>query len=177
LNLPQNPFTLTVRGENVVDAFLSSLFGPVASAYFVGVVVNLGVAYASGNWRLRMVGWLFLTVWLLTNIAPYTEIIVGPASFVVLSLLQIRRRGEKELSWWMVPLIAAEAAMFCSHVLYNADTYFLHYALVQLLFAAQLSVTITTGAKLALRRHSITASKKNDEHRRDGFDHSAKQLG
>lgn len=140
----------------------SSLFGPVGTAYFAALILNAALAIACGDWRLRRVIALFLMVWFVTSLFPYTEVVASPLSFVILSVLQLRRPGEEKLSWWMVPLILAEAGIFLAHAFFVADNYFLYWGLVQVFFALQLAVTLGVGVQLTLRRASRSAHVKRN---------------
>lgn len=131
--------------------FISSI-GPTVTAYCAALIANALIASFSGDWRLRWVAGLFFALWLITNVFPYTEILASPASFLALSLIQIRRQGESELSWWLVPVIVAEVGIFLSHLALPTVGYRSYWLLVQFFFAVQLVVTITVGLSRARKR-------------------------
>lgn len=134
-----------------MDEFISA--AGVTGAFFIAfMAVNFLFAFASGDWRLRRVALLFAAIWLVTLLFPYTEIVVSPISFVILSRLQIRRPGETRLAWWMAPIIFAEAGLFLSHIAYFAVDYMTYWALVQFFFTIQLTVATVTGARMTYRR-------------------------
>lgn len=137
------------------------MFDIVVEAIFLSALfLNAFLAFKSGDQRLKSVAGLFLAIWLVTHCFPYSELLVSLVSFVVLSRIQIRRSEEKELARWMVPVIVAEAGIFLSHLAFPTLGYISYWALVQFLFAAQLCVTISTGAKIALRRELRSSEKK-----------------
>jgi hypothetical protein len=131
--------------------FISSI-GPTAKIYCAVLIVNIVLAVLSGDWRLRCVAGLFFALWLITNLFPYSEVFASLASFVALSLIQIRRPSEARLSWWIVPVIAFEVGIFLSHAAYPIIGYKPYWALVQIFFAAQLIATIWIGGKLTTLR-------------------------
>jgi hypothetical protein len=133
------------KGREVLNLIVEAVF---LSALFL----NAFLALKSGDHRLRGVAGLFLAIWFVTHYFPYTEIFVSPASFVVLSRLQIRRNGESKLAGWMVPIILAEAGIFLSHLAYPTLGYLAYWLLVQVFFTVQLIVTLIVGAKLASGR-------------------------
>lgn len=117
---------------------------------FLGI--NAFFALTSGDWRLRSVALLFWTIWLVTHYFPYTEIIASPISFLILSRLQLRKRGEAQLAWWMVPIVAAEAGLFMSHIVYFANDYMTYWVLVQVFFIIQLTSSLVAGWRKSLVR-------------------------
>lgn len=133
-------------------------FGPVSTLFFVWLAIAAACAVAAGDWRLRSAVGLFTAVWLITFV-PQTELLASAGSFVVLSRLQVRRRGEQALAWWLVPVLLAEAGILASHFLYLAAGYDAYWIAVQALYAAQLTVLTVVGARRVRRR--IAASKAN----------------
>jgi hypothetical protein len=134
----------------------------VVMAFFLAfMAVNAFLALTSGDSRLRSVAILFWAIWVVTHYFPYTEIIVSPISFVILSRLQIRKRGEVQLARWMVPIIAAEAGLFLSHIAYFAVDYITYWILVQAFFIIQLTASTAAGVRKSLvkwRDHEGAAS-------------------
>lgn len=138
-----------------------STFGVPDFIYLALMTINGVVAAAYGDWRMRRVALLFFALWAITFI-PYTEILASPASFAILSRLQLRRTGEVRLSWWMVPIIAAEAGIFLSHAAYLSVGYDAYWLLVQFFFLVQLLVALFAGLS---RR--FAARSKSSEYRQD----------
>lgn len=146
---------LKLRGFREASGFMNeviSTVGVTGAIFIAFMTVNALLAFSSADWRLRRVALLFAALWLVTHFFPYTEIIASPVSFVILTRLQIRRPGEARLSWWMVPVIAAEAGLFLSHIAYFAVDYMTYWVLVQLFFVIQLLVAIIAGARLTFCR-------------------------
>jgi hypothetical protein len=127
--------------------FFSKLFG-------AWLVLNLLLSLVSGDYRLRLVALLFIAIWLAT-IFPQMELLASPVCFLALTRIQIRRPNETTLSWWLVPVIAAELVIFASQLIYIFGDYMAHWILMQGAFAAQLTaITIQSARSIAKRASS-----------------------
>ncbi len=122
------------------------MFNTFVLTFFLAfMALNAFFAWTSGDWRLKWVALLYWAIWAITYYLPYTEIIVSPIFFIVLSRLQIRKRREAQLAWWIVPIIAAEAGLFLSHIAYFAIDYIAYWVLVQVFFIVQLTASTMAG--------------------------------
>lgn len=129
------------------DTQMTALFSTIGVPDLIYLALMTGnaiIAAAAGDWRMRRVALLYFAMWIVTFI-PYTEILVSPVSFVILSRIQLRRPGEVRLCWWMVPVIAAEAGIFVSHMAYLSVGYDAYWLLVQFFFLVQLLVALSAG--------------------------------
>lgn len=127
-------------------ALRGALFNIIVTTFFLAfMAVNALLALMSGDWRLKRVAFLYWAIWAVTYYFPYTEIIVSPAFFIALSRLQIRKPGETALAFWIVPIIAAEAGLFLSHIAYFTIDYITYWVLVQVFFITQLTSSTITG--------------------------------
>jgi len=133
----------------------------VMTFFLVFMAINALFALTSGDWRLKQTALLFWAIWAITHYFPYTEVIVSPVFFVIMSRLQIRRPGETDLALWIVPIIAAEAGLFFSHFAYLAIDYVTYWVLVQLFFIIQLTASTYAG----WRKSRIRWAGPNDRKR------------
>ena len=141
---------------------LFSTIGVPDLIYLALMTGNALIAVAAGDWRIRCVALLYFALWIVTFI-PYTEILVSPVSFVILSRIQLRQPGEVRLCWWMVPVIAAEAGIFISHMAYLSVGYDAYWLLVQLLFLIQLLVSLSAGNCHYIARRSQSRTQGQNQ--------------
>ena len=122
--------------------------GTVSTFFLSWLIVNITLAWLSGNWRLKIVAFIFFGAWLI----PIPEGVIQPIFDVAISLLQIiafqriqlKRPNDEKLCWWMVAIISAEILIFILHFILPfyfvySGIYVYFWCAVTFLFVIQLA--------------------------------------
>ncbi|MFN0023317.1 MAG: hypothetical protein ACKVS5_05390 [Parvularculaceae bacterium] len=132
--------------------------GLVSKFFGVWLLGNLALSLIASDRRLRNVSLLFISIWLITSF-PHMELIASPLSFLALTRFQVRRPDERDLCWWMVPLITAEVGIFASQLILLLGDYVVYWSVMQVFFVVQLVVISGVGLRLAGLRVRTMAIK------------------